>query len=107
MVALHDVLANWIIRHLHPICLAIVATCLAIFSNDINRQMKRLVGRCHFLVRFVLYVLLCAFGYGLMIVTAAFSVQKVLLSLDRSWLVPLVLLAFATLGFLAERRNHI
>jgi hypothetical protein len=100
-------ISKWMEPKMVYICLAIVATLLSIFSGDINGQVRKLLKGSHFMVRFGAFVLLCAFGYGMLTVFAASLLRQMLLGLDRVWMAPMVVLCFVVIGLLAERRNHV
>jgi uncharacterized membrane protein YidH (DUF202 family) len=93
--------------YLTPISVAMVATALSIFSGDIHRQFKRITRGTHFVVRFGLYVLLCAFGFGAVTVIGAAIVRRILHDIDRPLLAPVVVVCFLAIGLLAERKNHV
>ena len=50
--------------YMTEISLALVMTALAIYGNDINGLIRRRTQNLHFLLRTVLFVTVCAFGYG-------------------------------------------
>lgn len=93
--------------HVHEIAAAVVATGLAVFSGNINRQIKRRIGHRHFVVRTAAFIGMCAFGYGLLAVLATGWLALLLAHCDALVLLALVVAAFVTLGILAERKKCI
>jgi len=98
-------------RSLYPllghISLAILATLLVIYGSQINQIVKRHVSGWHFIFRTLIFILLCTFGYGALLVYGAPLLGKWLGSVSPLYLGPVVLLIFISLGVLAERKNHI
>lgn len=86
--------------------MAIVATLIFVYGNDLNRFVKRQVRNKHFLVRLSIFVLVCAFGFGLATVLGMTLISRLLQRLDRELLAPVVLAIFVGIGFLAERKHH-
>ncbi|MBP9955959.1 MAG: DUF3392 family protein [Pseudomonas sp.] len=97
-------LSRWCRGHLDEIALALVAALLVLFGPACNAWLQRQAGSLHFLLRTLLFVLLCAVGYGLLIVQASPWLAKALAQLNDYALGPALLLAFVAVGVLAERR---
>lgn len=87
--------------------MSIIATLLVIFGNDINRYIRRLVKKFHFLVRLVIFVLVCALGYGVATIFLAQGLQAMLKAVPREYLVVVVAAIFFLLGLAAEERKQI
>lgn len=102
-----DSITHFLRQHLHDIAVAIIATLLVIFGSDINRSIKGLVKRNHFVVRLAVFVLVCAFGYGLATVFLADLLVSLLRSIPGRFLAVWILLLFVLLGLVAERRRQI
>ncbi len=103
--------AVWTSSHIRPwllqIAVAMLATLLVIYGQSINRMVKRHISSWHFVLRVLVFMLLCAFGYGALLVFCAPWLARAFASLGSVWLSPVVLLAFVVIGLLAERRNQI
>lgn len=100
-------LSEWMRDYLDPISMAIVATVLVIFGNDINRWIRKIVRQYHFLVRLAVFILVCAFGYGLATVMLARLLSGVLGSISNYYLSLVVVAIFIILGLTAEERNQL
>lgn len=87
--------------------MAIMATLLVIYSETVNRLFKRQIGGLHFIFRTVLFILLCAFGYGALLIYVTPMLARLLASVGMIYLGPLVLGIFIILGVIAERKNRI
>ena len=97
---------NWLLQHSTSISIAIVAATLFIFSAPINRFIQRQLKPHGFLVRLALFILICSVGFGLAMAGGVALTDKILHSIDRPLLGPIILLVFVAIGFLAERRHH-
>ncbi len=61
-------LSRWSRSHLSDISLAIMATLLVLFGPAINAWVQQRIGSLNFVFRTLLFVLICAVGYGLAMV---------------------------------------
>lgn len=99
--------SEWMRPHLKMISLAIVATLLTIYGGHLNELVKKAVSGHHFLFRFFIFVLVCAFGYGVLTISISYLAAKLLASLTNVQLSPVIIGIFFFIGLLAERKNHI
>lgn len=107
-------LENWVLQaslwlrpHMSGIAFMVVATLLVLYGNTINGMVKHAVRHYYFVVRVTIFILLCAFGYGLLttILTPILATQ--LASLPNLYLSPVVVVITVALGILAERKRHL
>jgi len=89
------------------VAVAIEATAIAVFGGYINSFIKLVTKRMHFLVRFGCYILVYAFGIGILSAKAVSFLQKFFLTLPALHLLFLVAAAFLLLCFMAKRQRHI
>ncbi|MCW8093152.1 DUF3392 family protein [Alteromonas sp. ASW11-130] len=85
----------------------LMATLLVIYGDVINGRLKRLLAPYHFLIRTLLFVLVCAFGYGALTLYGAPLVLHVIKFLPWNWQGVGFLAAFIALGVMAERRRYL
>lgn len=93
--------------YFYELAMMIVATLLVIYGAEVNRVVRRQVAHWHFIFRTLVFILVCAFGYGWLLVWFT--------PILAGWLslIPLHLLAISTvgilllLGFLAERKRQL
>lgn len=97
----------WTQKHLSSIALALVATLLVIYGNQINLFVKRLLKPYPRLLRILGFVLMCAFGYGLLTVLLTPLLASWLSKVGIKWIAPLVLGVFLLVGWLAERKHQV
>jgi hypothetical protein len=99
--------SGFVRSHLTFTCMAMSATLVAIYSGTAIRLIGHAVGRLPFLGRLTVFVLWCAFGYGLVTVTVGSLTARALARLDNVWLAPAVVGLFLALGLAAEREGHL
>ncbi|WLD58145.1 DUF3392 domain-containing protein [Salinispirillum sp. LH 10-3-1] len=90
--------------HLRLLCTAFIASLLVIYGRDINRGVLGLMRRAHFIVRTLVFVILCAVGYGFVTVQGGIWLTDLVSRIDRLFLGIIITLAFIGVGMLAERR---
>jgi len=100
-------LGQWFRPYQYQSALAIIATVLVIFGHQINGAIKRLVVKQHFIIRTLVFVIVCAFGYGLLTVWLTSLLAQQLARLPNLYLLPVVFFIFFTLGMYAQKQRHI
>lgn len=100
-------ISQFLREYVREISVALVATVLALYGGYINDAVKSLMKSHHFVFRFMVFVLLCAFGYGAISIYAARFVRLLLLQLGDFWLAPVIVFSFLVVGLLAERKRKI
>ena len=96
-------LSRWSRSHLYDISLAIMATMLVLFGPGINAWVQRSTASMNFILRTLIFVLLCAVGYGLVIVFVTPMLGKGLGHFNNFTLAPVLILVFFVIGILADR----
>lgn len=96
-------LSKWTRLHLSDIALAMMATALVLFGPAINAWVRRSIGHLNFAFRTLIFVLVCAVGYGLSIVYLTPLLASTLGHLNNYTLSPVLLLSFILIGILADR----
>jgi hypothetical protein len=89
------------------ISLSLVATLLVIYGDVLNKRLKHLVSPYHFILRTLVFVVVCAFGYGLITVFAAPFVKQLLIMIPYLYRGLSIIAVFLLLGYLAEHRRYI
>ncbi|TLX53387.1 DUF3392 domain-containing protein [Stutzerimonas nosocomialis] len=95
--------SRWSRGHLYDISLAIMATLFVLFGPAINAWVRKTVSGLNFFFRTLIFVLVCAIGYGLAIVFLTPWVAQGLGHLNNYALAPVLLLIFFLIGVLADR----
>lgn len=96
-------LSQWSRAHLSNIALALMATFLILFGPVANHWIKRQVGHLNFLFRTLIFILVCAFGYGLAIIFLTPLLASALGQLNNYTLAPVLVLVFILIGVFADR----
>ena len=96
-------LSRWCRGHLSEIAMALMATLLVQFGPSINAWVQRSVGSLNFVLRTLIFVLVCAVGYGLAIVFLTPWMTQGLAHLNNYSLAPVLLLIFFLIGVIADR----
>ncbi|WP_220452544.1 DUF3392 domain-containing protein [Colwellia sp. RSH04] len=100
-------IGQWFRPYQYQTALAIIATLLVLFGNEINKAVKSLVVKQHFLVRTIVFVLVCAFGYGLLTVWLTSLLAAQLAKIPTPYIVPVVFISFFCMGMYAQKQRHI
>jgi hypothetical protein len=87
--------------------LTILATILVVYGDVFNKHIKRMISPYHFVIRTLVFVLVCAFGYGLLVVFATPYLKMLILLIPLMYRGLTVVLVFLILGYLAEHRRYI
>ena len=96
-------LSRWSRSHLSDISLAIMATQLVLFGPANNASVQQRIGSLNFVFRTLLFVLICAVGYGLAMVFVTPWLAKGLGYFNNYTLAPVLLLVFFVIGMIADR----
>lgn len=96
-------LSKWSRLHLSDIALAIMATALVLFGPGINTWVRNSIGHLNFVIRILIFVLVCALGYGLAIIYLTPILVSTFAHLNNYTLAPVLLMVFILIGILADR----
>ncbi|MWV10705.1 DUF3392 family protein [Pseudomonas sp. R-28-1W-6] len=96
-------LSRWCRGNLFDISLAIMATLFVLFGPGINAWVQRSISGFNFFLRTLIFVLVCAVGYGLAIVFLTPWLAQGLGYFNNFTLAPVLLLVFFLIGVLADR----
>lgn len=99
--------SQWVRPHLSMVAFTVVATLLVLYGNNVNAAVRRQILHYHFIIRTLIFILLCAFGYGLLTTMLTPFLATQLASVSNYYLGPLVLVIMITLGVLAERKRQL
>ncbi|MEH8017977.1 DUF3392 domain-containing protein [Rheinheimera muenzenbergensis] len=107
---LYQLLLDWgaLFRpYVRDIALAMVATSLVVFGDDINRFVRGQTAGMHFIWRTLIFIALCAFGYGALTIFLTPVVAGQLAQLSNLWLPWATLAIFVLLALLAQRKRQL
>jgi hypothetical protein len=100
-------LTDWLSPWYSDIGFIFVATLLVIYGDKINKQVKLFLRAYHFILRTAGFVLLCGFGYGMLLLWLSPALKDLLLMLPSMYRGLAIVLAFIGLGMLADKRRYI
>lgn len=96
-------LSKWTRLHLSDISLAMMATALVLFGPALNAWVRRSIGHLNFVMRTLIFVLVCAVGYGFAIIYLTPVLASAFSHLNNYTLSPVLLMCFILIGILADR----
>ncbi len=97
----------WAAAHLNSIALALVATLLVIYGDNLNQFVKRRLRPYPRILRILGFVLMCAFGYGALTVFFTPIFANWLTWIPVKWLGVVVVTLFLFIGWLAESKRQV
>lgn len=100
-------LGQWFRGYQYQTAMAVVATVLVIFGNDINNVVRKLVAKQHFIIRCLTFVVVCAFGYGLLTIWLTKLLAQQLALVPTIYVFPFIVAVFIVLGAYAQKHRHI
>lgn len=102
-----NLLAKFLRTNLFYVAVALVATTLAIYGVYLKRALKNMTRKMNFLLRYVIYVFVYAFGLGFLTAQVVIFIEKLLGGLNNTYLVLAVVFAFLLLCLLARNEKQI
>lgn len=106
MLQLLNELGMLVRPHLYQFAMMVVATLLVIYGNEVNQMIRRQISGLHFILRAIIFVLVCAFGYGYLLVWFTPILASWLHHIPLHLIAPVSLGVLLTLGILAERKKQ-
>lgn len=105
-----DLFINWIISlsqwsrgYLGEFSMALMAATLVLAGPALNQWVRRQTASLHFVLRTLIFILLCAFGYGLAMLYLPPLFTQLLAQLNNYSLAPILLSLFILIGIFADR----
>ena len=102
-----DYVTNFLRANLMYVAIGIVATTFAVFGVHLLRALKNMTRKMNFLVRFLIYIVVYAFGIGLLSALTVKLITVWLGSLNNLHLVLAIGLVFLMLGISAKFQKQI
>ena len=100
-------LSEWISPYNTQVAMTIIATLLVVYGDLLNKYIKQRIKPYPFIVRTLMFVFICAFGYGLLLVFLTPYAAKALLLIAPVYRGVSIVGVFLLLGYLAENRRYI
>ena len=102
-----DYTANFLRSNLMYIAIGMVATAFAVFGVYLLKALKSMTRKMNFLIRLLIYILVYAFGIGLLSALTVKFIAGRLASLNNLHLVLAIGLVFLLLGISAKIQKQI
>ena len=93
--------------YLSEISTALIACVLVMFGSEINASLRKTLRSQNFVVRTIVFILINAFGYGLIIVKATPYLIKTLGQVPYGMMFTIVVTSFIVIGLWAQRNRQI
>lgn len=100
-------LGQFVYPYLNEISVALIACLLVMVGGEINAFLRRAMRNQHFIVRTLVFILINAFGYGLIIVKSSPYLTRTLQGLEKGIMVAILLTSFILIGLWAQKNRHI
>ncbi|AWL12214.1 hypothetical protein HMF8227_01741 [Saliniradius amylolyticus] len=100
-------LTGWLSPYYSEIAMTFIATLLVVYGDVVNKHIKRMLTPYPFVFRTLVFVLVCAFGYGAFILFATPFIKQGILLLPSVWRGGVIVAVFLLMGYLAEQRRYI
>ncbi|WP_448211142.1 DUF3392 domain-containing protein [Colwellia sp. MEBiC06753] len=100
-------LAQWFRPYQSQCAMAIIATLLVLFGGEISQSIRQLIRKHHIIFRTIIFVFVCAFGYGALTVWLSGLLAEFLSKISDLYLVPSIVAIFVILGLYAQKQRHI
>ncbi|MGF1694574.1 DUF3392 domain-containing protein [Vibrio kyushuensis] len=100
-------IGSYLSPYMFEISTALIACMLVVFGAEINRIVRHTLRTQHFLIRTIVFILINAFGYGLIIVKATPYLSRTLSGLNSGMMFSIVLVSFIIIGLWAQRNRQI
>ncbi|WP_105255055.1 DUF3392 family protein [Pseudoalteromonas sp. T1lg75] len=98
---------QWLSPYLGDIALVFVVCIIGLYAGDVIKTVKKLVAGKHFLLRTLVFVLVSAFGLGVLTLWVSPFMAKALMFFGSTYLPLMVFAAFILVGVLADRKSQL
>ncbi|WP_249553588.1 DUF3392 domain-containing protein [Shewanella sp. 10B] len=106
LVAIIGHLGNMLRPWSFDIATAMVVCLILVFSADVNRILRRHLLGHSFILRTFVFIIVNAFGYGLLIVKATPWVARQIVAMQSHWMFLLIVAMFIFIGYWAQRNSQ-
>ena len=99
--------ANWIRPHVDEVALAVVASVLMIYGKAINDLVKQAFMKWPFVIRVLVFMIVCAFGYGALTVLATQLLRRFFAGLGSAQLTMVIAGFYFLVVMLAQKKRQV
>jgi len=98
---------HYLAPYLSDISVALVACLLVMLGGETNALLRRVMRNQHFIFRTLAFILVNAFGYGLIVIKASPYLTRTLAHLEQGMMFCLVTGSFVVIGLWAQKNRQI
>lgn len=98
---------QYLAPYLAEISIALIACWLVMLGGEVNALLRRLMRNQHFIIRTLVFIIVNAFGYGLLIVKASPYLTRTLANLERGMMFSIIMISFIVIGLWAQKNRQI
>ncbi|WP_072669260.1 MULTISPECIES: DUF3392 domain-containing protein [Vibrio] len=98
---------QYLAPYLAEISMALIACWLVMLGGEVNALLRRLMRNQHFIIRTLVFIIVNAFGYGLLIVKASPYLTRTLANLERGMMFSIIMISFIVIGLWAQKNRQI
>lgn len=98
---------QYLAPYLAEISIALIACWLVMLGGEVNALLRRLMRNQHFIIRTLVFIIVNAFGYGLLIVKASPYLTRTLANLERGVMFSIIMISFIVIGLWAQKNRQI
>lgn len=98
---------QYLAPYLAEISMALIACWLVMLGGEVNALLRRLMRNQHFIIRTLVFIIVNAFGYGLLIVKASPYLTRTLANLERGLMFSIIMISFIVIGLWAQKNRQI
>lgn len=99
--------ANLIRHYLSEVCFGITAVALILAGPAINSFFSRMTDKLHWLLKYLLFVLVCTVGYGVLTQVLYQGLKHWLVRQHNTVLVLVTIGIYLVLAFFAKKQGHL
>lgn len=100
-------LGQWISPYLGELALIFVVCIIGLYAGDVIKTVKRIVAAKHFIIRTLVFIVVSAFGLGLLTIWVTPLIAKLLMLFGTTYLPLMLCAAFILIGVLADRKSQL
>lgn len=98
---------QWILSHLGMLSTGLVITLLSVYGNKINASVRKRTLKQNFLLRYLIFILLCTLGYAFLTDWLVHQLKTLAGLIPSQWRSLSMILAFLGIALLAKREKQI
>lgn len=98
---------QYLAPYLAEISMALIACWLVMLGGEVNALLRSLMRNQHFIIRTLVFIIVNAFGYGLLIVKASPYLTRTLANLERGLMFSIIMISFIVIGLWAQKNRQI